>query len=62
MHWALQDEACDIMSSIHCFVDLLPAFDVGLRCHIGLGANKAEHCKAELLLQPCQDRVLCLRV
>jgi len=26
-----------------------------MRCHIGLGANKAEHCKAELLLQPCQE-------
>ena len=28
----------------------------GLRCHIGLGANQAEHCKAELLLKPCEER------
>jgi len=26
-----------------------------MRCHIGLGANKAEHCKAELLLKPCEE-------
>lgn len=25
-----------------------------MRCHIGLGANQAEHCKAELLLKPCE--------
>mmetsp|Transcript_41304 Transcript_41304/g.89486 ORF Transcript_41304/g.89486 Transcript_41304/m.89486 type:complete len:268 (-) Transcript_41304:74-877(-) len=26
-----------------------------MRCHIGLGANQAEHCKAELLLKPCEE-------